>query len=184
MASTSNPDNSRNTWLWQNPELADVSFSVVFTTSQESSSSLSAEHQPQRKQPPRKAAKGAPAGPADSTSSRPTDCATPGHTSNTRKYLLHSQVISSGSAFLRASLTSSVGAAKRKRDIEEDACRWHLHAVMDAQFDKAVDAVLQHMYTQQLDKGILGTELLNIMQVGDFQGYRFRWNVSCRCFCL
>lgn len=170
MASTSNGDSSPNTWLWQNPELADVSFSIVFT-SQESCSSTATHQTAQRKQPPRKAAKISPLSPTHPTSSKPQDPVAPVPAS--KQYMLHSQVISSGSAYLRASLISSVGAAKRKRDSNQDACRWHIHAEMDAGDAGAVEAVLRYLYTLRLAEGTTGPELLKIMQVvtgGCFHG--------------
>lgn len=85
--------------------------------------------------------------------------------SNTRRYLLHSQVISSNSAFLRASLTTAVGAAKRKRGSEDDVCRWKIHVEMEREDAAAVEAVLQCFYKQKLDDTTHGSDLLSVMKV-------------------
>lgn len=150
MAAVSSSDPSLNTWLWQNTELADVSFIINFA------STLDPVRSPTTEQDPQPTSSNLSLAQASSAAAQPSV-----HT----KYLLHSQVISSSSAFLRASLTSSVGAAKRKQDGEEDACRWQLHADMDAGDAAAVEAVLRYMYTQQLIEGTPGVELLKIMQV-------------------
>lgn len=163
------PDSNEpiHAWLWQNEELADVAFDIVYPVSVAPTQLPSPGPFPL----PRQSVQGEANGVQPSNLSIASTAHTPmaagqdSSSTTTKTYLLHSQVVSSSSAFLRASLTSGVGSAKRKRDSTSDACRWHLRAEMGAEDAGAVEAVLKYLYTQELEDDTPGPELLRIMQV-------------------
>lgn len=83
---------------------------------------------------------------------------------------MHSQVISSYSGFLRVSMTSAAGSAKRTRNSLDDPCKWQLQARMDAGDVTAVEAVFKHLYTSSLSGDLTGHQLLRIMRVSFLSG--------------
>lgn len=157
-------------WLWEDRGLADVALDVVFPAVEDARQLPSQAQAPMSKKNKRKNNKAKKAA-HDSTASM-TD--TPEDTeqdssSTTKRYWLHSQVLSSNSAFFRASLTSAVGLDRRQQDSQDEACtascRWLLRAEMDLEDAGAVEAVLRFLYTQELGDDTPGSELLRIMQV-------------------
>ncbi|MEW5315867.1 MAG: hypothetical protein WDW38_007268 [Sanguina aurantia] len=85
--------------------------------------------------------------------------------SSYRVLLLHSQVISSNSAFFRACLTSPVGAGNRQRGSSTDALgRWQLRTEINEEDADAAEAVLRFFYQQQLAEGSSGLDLLKILK--------------------
>lgn len=146
MVSSPDKDSSSNSesdvppyaWLWQNEQLSDVTLHVVFAEPGQPVEDLKkcADAEDQSTEAPaaaRSAEQGAEptvtaAAPASGVKAANPP---PAVTVSTKKYMLHSQVVSSNSAFLRASLTSAVGSAKRKRDGDDGVCRWQIHAGME-----------------------------------------------------
>lgn len=155
-------------WLWRNQELADVSLEIIFTTAHapnilclegtlglESDSPASSAADPHLVQNTIGTA-------ADKSSSA---CEVIAYPARAKTYVLHSQVIGSNSAVLRASLALAMGSAKRRRVSEDEPCRWPLHAQMDLEDADAVEAVLEYFYTHQIEHDILGSELVGMMKV-------------------
>lgn len=152
-------------WLWQDLKLADVSFEITFGAPQHlvvaalpsvDKATATASASPHRDSH------------SDAASSAVETNDVAAHPCSTKVYHLHSQVISSNSAFMRASLTSECGSAKRKRDSENDSFKWHLSARLEAQEAGVVEDVLRFFYTQELDNASTGLDLLMIMKVCSF----------------
>lgn len=181
MVSSPDKDSSSNSesdvppyaWLWQNEQLSDVTLHVVFAEPGQPVEDLKkcADAEDQSTEAPaaaRSAEQGAEptvtaAAPASGVKAANPP---PAVTVSTKKYMLHSQLVSSNSAFLRASLTSAVGSAKRKRDGDDGVCRWQIHVGMEVGDEDAVEAVLLFLYKQQLPDDTPGAVLLKIMKVG------------------
>lgn len=155
-------------WLWRNQELADVSLEIVLTTAHAPNilcleGTLRSESDSRTSSPadPHLALNTA----GTAADQRPSAYEVITYPSRTKTFVLHSQVIGSNSAVLRASLASAMGSAKRKRASEDEPCRWPLHARMDAEDADAVEAVLEYFYTHQIERDILGSELVGMMKV-------------------
>lgn len=171
-------------WLWMNEQLADVLLTVSFsaaTDSQEAcglsstnpNQALTSIVQPStvpttaviasepKPDGGRKKGQGASGKVSSNDNSNVSTSAVP----CTKEYNLHSQLLSSTSAFFRASLTTEVGGPSKKAR-KAGTCRWQLQVSMSLEEADAIEAVLFSLYKpQEYGDDTSSDLLLRIMKV-------------------